>query len=135
MNTIPSRAKWFLVLGGLNAVLAMAIGAAGAHLLKAQLVMHDPLGLFPIALQYHQLHAIGLLILGLVVAQFPTVRCFFWAGWSLCAGIVLFSGVLYLRSLTGIHSLHMAVPVGGTLFIVGWGLCVVGALRLPTRRT
>ncbi|CAK0777404.1 conserved membrane hypothetical protein [Gammaproteobacteria bacterium] len=130
MNTIPTHAKWLLALGGLNAALAVTLGAAEAHVLKAQLVANDHAGLFPLALQYHQWHALGLMVVGLAVAHFPVARCFAWSGWLLLIGIILFSGNLYLRSISGLPGLYMAIPVGGTLFIFGWLLFAVGALRL-----
>jgi len=131
MNIIPTQAKWLLALGSLNAALAVALGAAESHVLKEQLIAHDPTHLFQLALQYHQLHALGLMIVGLAVTRFPDTRCFAWAGWLLLSGIVLFSGDLYLRSISGLHGLYMSIPIGGALFIFGWLLFAIGVLRLP----
>lgn len=125
-----SPARCFLFLGALNAALAVALGAAGAHALKAQLAATDPGGLFPLALQYHQMNALGLVAAGLAVARFPAVRPFVWSGWLLLAGIVLFSGNLYLRSIAGIHGLHAVTPFGGFAFIAGWLAFAAGTLRL-----
>jgi uncharacterized membrane protein YgdD (TMEM256/DUF423 family) len=132
MNILSAHARWFLALGSVNAALAVALGAAATHGLKALLVANDPAGWFAVALQYHQLHALGLIVVGLAAARFPQSRCFAWCGWLLFAGIVLFSGNLYLRSLAGIHDLHAATPFGGASFIAGWLLFAVGALRLRT---
>ncbi|CAK0774330.1 Uncharacterized membrane protein YgdD, TMEM256/DUF423 family [Gammaproteobacteria bacterium] len=132
MNTIPTQAKWLLIFGALNAALAVALDAAEAHVLKTQLIANDPTHLFKLALQYHQLHAVGLMIIGLTIARFPGIRCLVGAGWLLLAGIVLFSGDLYLRSITGGHGVYMAIPIGGALFIFGWLLFAIGVLRLPT---
>ena len=122
------HAKWFLVLGGLNAAIAVALGAAGTHALKAQLAINDPAGWFAVALQYHQYHALGLIVLGLVVERFPSSKCFAWAGWLMLFGILLFSGNLYLRSLAGIHALHAAIPVGGAALIASWLLFAIGGI-------
>lgn len=122
-------ARRLIFLGALNAALAVALGAAGAHALKAQLAANDGAGWFPLALQYHQMHALGLILAGLAAARFPRVRAFAWAGWLLLAGIVLFSGNLYLRSIAGIHGLHAATPLGGISFIAGWLTFAAGALR------
>lgn len=124
-----SPANWLLALGALNAAIAVALGAAGAHALKAQLAAQDTAGLFPLALQYHQMHALGLVAAGLAAARFPAVRAFAWSGWLLLAGIVLFSGNLYLRSLAGVHVFHAVTPIGGVAFIAGWLAFAVGALR------
>lgn len=123
-------ARWFLALGALNAAIAVALGAAGAHALKAQLVATDPGGLFPLALQYHQMNALGLVAAGLTAVRFPAVRAFAWSGWLLLVGIVLFSGNLYLRAIAGIHVFHAVTPVGGICFIAGWLAFAAGALRL-----
>jgi len=135
MNTTSTQAKLFLALGALNVALVVALDAAGAHVLKAQLMVNDPTHLFQLALQYHKLHAVGLILIGLAVTSFPAIRCFVWSGWLLCAGIVLFSGDLYLRSISGLNNVYMTIPIGGALFIFGWLLFAVGALRiLPTSK-
>ena len=126
------HAKIFLALGALGAALAVALGAAGAHGLKPQLAANDPGGLFALALQYHQFHALGLLLLGLVAWRFPASRWFAAAGWLMLSGLLLFSGNLYLRSLLGYNALHALTPIGGTAFIFAWLLCAVGAARLPS---
>ena len=124
-----SHARWFLFLGGLNAAIAVALGAAGTHALKAQLALNDPAGWFAIALQYHQYHSLGLILIGLVVGRFPPSKWFTCAGWLMLLGLLLFSGNLYLRSLAGIHALHAVIPVGGAALIASWLLFAIGGLR------
>lgn len=126
MNT---HAKWFLVLGGVNAALAVALGAAATHALKAQLALTDPAGWFSVALQYHQYHSLGLVLVGLAAGRFPSAKWFAGAGWLMILGMLLFSGNLYLRSLAGVHALHAAIPFGGAALIVSWLLFSIGALR------
>ena len=123
------HAKCFLVLGGFNAAVAIALGAAGTHVLKALLALTDPAGWFAQALQYHQYHALGLILVGIAAERFPASRWFAWAGWLMLLGIFLFSGSLYLLSLFGIHALHMAIPFGGLSFFVAWLLFAVGGIR------
>ena len=123
------HARWFLVLGGLNAAIAVSLGAAGTHALKAQLALNDPAGWFAVALQYHQYHALGLIVVGLVAGRFPPSKWFTCAGWLMFVGILLFSGNLYLRSLAGVHALHAAIPVGGATLIVSWLLFAIGGIR------
>lgn len=125
---MPLAARIFLVLGGLNAALAVALGAASAHAWKALLAADDPAGLFTLALQYHQLHALGLIVVGLAVERCQRSRTLLASGWLMLAGIVLFSASLYLRSLFGIGGLHALVPFGGGAFIAGWLLFAAGAL-------
>jgi uncharacterized membrane protein YgdD (TMEM256/DUF423 family) len=123
---------WFLVLGALNLALSVALGAAGMHALKDALAANDPGHWFPTALQYHQLHALGLLVVGLAMTRLSAWRWFAWSGILLLAGIVLFSGNLYLRSIAGIHDLHAVTPFGGMAFILAWLLFAVGALTSRT---
>ncbi|MDD5248628.1 MAG: DUF423 domain-containing protein [Rhodocyclaceae bacterium] len=121
-----------MALGAGNAALAIALGAAAMHGLRALLAANDPAGWFATALHYHQLHALGLILVGLAAARFPASRGFAWSGWLLVAGIVLFCGNLYLRSLAGIHTFHAATPYGGGAFILAWLVFAGAALRLRT---
>lgn len=125
-------AKCFLVLGSINAAVAVALGAASVHALKAQLLLADPAGWFAVALQYHQYHSLGLILVGMAATRFPASKAFAWAGWLMLLGIVLFSGNLYVISLTGLQVTHLAIPFGGVAFIVGWCLFALGAIRLPS---
>ena len=122
--------KVFLVLGALNAFLAVGLGAFGAHGLKAHLSA-DILAVFQTAVQYHFYHALGLLVVGILVTQWPTVGLIKIAGWVMFAGIVVFSGSLYVLSITGIRWLGAITPIGGTAFIVAWLLLIVAFVRLP----
>jgi uncharacterized membrane protein YgdD (TMEM256/DUF423 family) len=122
-----SHAKCFLVLGGLNASLAVALGAAATHALSTQLAAGDSARWFALGLQYHQYHALGLILVGLSTALFSASRWFLWAGWLMFSGILLFSGDLYLLSLAGVQFTRPAIPFGGAAFIVAWLLFAVGA--------
>jgi uncharacterized membrane protein YgdD (TMEM256/DUF423 family) len=133
MTTLTRNAKWFLALGAVNAALATALSAAATHALRDLIAANDPAGWFAIALEYHRYHAFGLIAVGLAATIFPSSRWFAAAGWLLLAGIVLFCGNLYLRSVAGIHALHAVTPFGGGAFILAWLAFAVGALRLSTR--
>ena len=127
MTAGERQARLFLAFGALAAALAVALGAAASHGLRAHLAVHDPAGWFTAALQYHQWHALGLMAVGLAAARFSS-RWFVAAGWLLVAGLLLFSGNLYLRSLAGIHELRALTPWGGGAFIAGWLCAALGAL-------
>ena len=129
-DRFAAHARWLLVLGGVNAALAVAFGAAARHAWQPLIAANDPAGWFATALEYHRYHALGLIAAGLAAAVFPSSRWFATAGWLLLAGIVLFSGNLYLRSLVGIHAFHAITPFGGGAFILGWLVFAAGALRL-----
>ena len=115
----------FVMLGSFNMLLAVALGAFGAHGLKSR-VSAEMLAVWQTAVLYHLVHALGLLLVGLLALQLP-VRA---AGWTLLAGIVLFSGSLYLMVLTGIRPLGMVTPLGGVAFLAGWLLLALAALKL-----
>ena len=116
--------RMFVILGSLNMLLAVALGAFGAHGLKCR-VSAEMLAVWQTAVLYHLVHALGLLLVGLLALHLP-VRA---AGWTLLVGIVLFSGSLYLMVLTGIRPLGMVTPLGGVTFLVGWLLLALAALK------
>ena len=116
--------RMFVILGSLNMLLAVALGAFGAHGLKSR-VSAEMLAVWQTAVLYHLVHALGLLLVGLLALHLP-VRA---VGWALQGGIVLFSGSLYLMVLTGIRPLGMITPLGGVAFLVGWLLLAQAALK------
>jgi len=105
-----SRYGWTFCGAVLGAV-GVAAGAFGAHALGD----HPQIATFDVAVRYQMYHALAMLAVGQT-----TGRCAQVAGWFFACGVVLFSGMLYLRVLgAGIWSVHV-VPVGGTLLIAGW---------------
>lgn len=112
-------ARWFLMLGALLAALGVASGAFGAHALKS-LLTPERLAVYQTAVQYHFYHAFGLLIVGLLLLKWPEAGGLRVAGWLLLAGLLLFSGSLYLLTLTGQRWLGAVTPLGGTAFIAAW---------------
>ena len=119
---------FFVILGSLLAALAVGLGALGAHALKSQLTV-EQLATFHTAVQYQMYHAIGLVLAGLLNLH-QRSRWFDAAGWSMFAGILLFSGLLYAWLATGHRFCVYPVPVGGVAFIVGWVLLAIGAFGL-----
>lgn len=115
-----------IAAGALAAALAVALGAAASHGLRAHLAANDPAGWFATALAYQQWHALGLVVVGLAAMRMPS-RWFVAAGWLMVAGLLLFCGSLYLRSLAGVHELRALTPWGGGAFIAGWLCVAVGA--------
>ncbi len=118
----------FIVLGGLLAAVAVGLGALGAHALKAHLTPQQ-LETFHTAVHYQMIHAVGLILVGLLGLhrRSPALDL---AGWAMLLGIVLFSGGLYVWLATGSRALMYLVPIGGTAFVVGWLALAVGALRI-----
>ena len=124
---MPLHARFFLFLGALSAAASVALGAAAAHTLAERATAFQ--AWFHTALQYHQFHALGLLIAGLVAARLPSSRWSMSAGTLMVLGTLLFSGNLYLRSLADFHALHALIPFGGGAFILAWLALAIGVLK------
>lgn len=121
-------ARALLALGALAAVLAVIMGAFGAHALKARLGA-ELAPIYRTAVDYHFYHALALLAAGLAAERRPGSRPLCWAGALFGAGIVLFSGSLYALSLGGPTWLGAVTPLGGLAFIGGWALLAWAVLR------
>lgn len=120
--------KFFLMLGSLNAFLAVALGAFGAHVLRDRLST-DMLAVFQTGVQYQMYHALALLLIAVLSKQFSNSVSFRRSGWFFLVGIVLFSGSLYTLSLSGIKVLGAITPLGGIAFLIGWFLLFWGAYK------
>jgi len=125
---MPASAKLFLALGAVLGACGVALGAFGAHALRARLAA-DQLALWNTATQYLFWHALGVLVVGLACAQLPESAWLRTAGALLAAGILLFSGSLYLIALGAPRVLGAVTPIGGLAFLAGWAALAVGALR------
>ncbi len=88
----------------------------------------DMLAVFETAVRYQMYHALGLLIVGKLAAG-PAARWVAWAGWCFGVGILLFSGSLYLLSLTGTRWYGAITPLGGVAFLMGWGILAWGVFK------
>ena len=120
--------KLFLVLGGINAALVVVLGAFGAHVVKTR-ISSDMMAVYHTATLYHAIHALGLIAIGVVAGWLPDSSYLKSAGWVMFSGIVLFSGSLYLLSITGARWLGSITPIGGVVFIVAWVLFCVAVLK------
>ncbi|MDV6343439.1 DUF423 domain-containing protein [Nitrosomonas sp. Is37] len=110
----------FLTLGSINAFLCVLLGALGSHGLKHTLTT-DMLTIFQTSVQYHFYHALGLILVGLVLLlNLPQSRLLKLSGWLMFTGIVLFSGTLYIISVTGIRGLGIVAPFGGLSYMSAW---------------
>lgn len=109
----------FLALGAVNAFLCVVLGALGSHGLKS-ILAPDILTNFQVGVQYHFYHAIGLILVGLALERLPQARTLKFSGILMMIGIVLFSGTLYVISLTGWRGLGMVAPLGGASYMGGW---------------
>lgn len=120
--------KLFLLLGAIHAFLAVALGAFGAHGLEGK-ISDKYLKTWNTAVQYQMFHAIGLFVVALLADKFPQTNLITSAGWSMFIGIILFSGSLYVLSITGIKVLGAITPLGGVAFLIGWVLLGLAAVK------
>jgi uncharacterized membrane protein YgdD (TMEM256/DUF423 family) len=104
--------------------LAVMIGAFGAHGLRGRLDDYS-MNIYERAVIYHFVHALGLLI----VSRLPRQPALAWVCWLLLAGIVLFSGSLYILAITGVRMLGAVTPFGGLSFIAAWLVLAFAVLR------
>lgn len=119
--------RLLIAFGAVLAGLGVAAGAFGAHGLSAVLTP-DRLGVYETAVRYHLIHALALVLTGIVTASTPATQ-FAVAGYLFLAGIVLFSGSLYLLVLTDTPWLGAITPLGGLSWIVGWAVLALGAWK------
>jgi len=115
-------------MGSINALIAVMLGAFGAHGLRERLST-EMMEIFQTAVQYHFYHALGLLAVGVIALHLPESGWLKASGWTMLAGIVVFSGSLYILSVTGIKWLGAITPIGGTAFIAAWILLCIAVLR------
>ena len=125
---MANTSKLLFLFGGISAALAVALGAFGAHALKGVLTP-ELRTIYQTASDYHFYHSLGLLAVALLTLHWPESVYLKWSGWLMLAGIVIFSGSLYLLSITGIRWLGAITPLGGLAFIGAWLLFVIAVVR------
>ncbi|KYD29916.1 DUF423 domain-containing protein [Parageobacillus toebii] len=121
--------KMFVLLGAINAFLAVALGAFGAHGLEGK-IPDRYLEIWKTGVQYQMFHALGLFVVGLLLGKFPNIGLLTTAGWIMFIGIFLFSGSLYVLSVTQIKPLGMITPFGGVAFLIAWVLIGYAAMKI-----
>lgn len=114
-----SNPKIIIAIAAILLALAVAAGAFGAHALK-NVLSAERLETWQTAVQYHAWHALGLMLIALIGIQFDLVIT--WPASLILAGIVIFSGSLYMLCLSGIGWMGAITPIGGVAFIFGWVL-------------
>jgi len=118
-------AKVFITLASLSGMLAVVLGAFGAHALKDRLDDYA-MGVFHTAVQYQFYHSLALLAVGVIALNHPQAALLRSSGWLFALGIVVFSGSLYVLSFSGLRWLGAVTPIGGLSFIAGWA-CLAAA--------
>jgi len=124
-------AKTCIVVGASAGLMAVVLGAFGAHALRGQ-IDETQLVAFNTGAQYQMYHALALLMVGMLAYLFPAQKMLRWSGGFFIAGMILFSGSLYALALTQIKWFGPVTPIGGTAFMVGWLLLALAATKFKT---
>ncbi len=122
-------AKFALMAGSLSGLFAVVFGAFGAHALKARLSA-ESLAAFQTGVHYQMFHALALLLTGILLLQFRDSASLDWAARLFFAGIVLFSGSIYLLTLTDMRWPGPITPLGGLCFIAAWAMFANAVYRI-----
>jgi uncharacterized membrane protein YgdD (TMEM256/DUF423 family) len=115
--------KSILTIAAISGLLAVALGAFGAHALK-KMISPELLETYKTGVQYHFYHTFALLAVGILM-HFNPSKVLKWAANLFVSGIVLFSGSLYMLAISGIKALGIITPFGGVAWIIAWFLLVM----------
>jgi uncharacterized membrane protein YgdD (TMEM256/DUF423 family) len=119
--------KILLSIAACSAMLSVILGAFAAHGLKTKL-SETLLNTFQTGVQYQMYHSLAIILLIILYRQIPQSLLLYSAGFMV-AGIVLFSGSLYMLAITQIKWFGPITPLGGVCFIIGWALLIAAALK------
>lgn len=124
--------RTFVLAAALLGFIGVAAGAFGAHALRDALSPRD-LEIFETAVRYQLIHAVALLGVAAASARWPEVSgALNLAGWSMIAGVLIFSGSLYALVGTGVRGLGAVTPIGGVGLLLGWAALAWAAFKAPS---
>lgn len=125
--TLTAAVKPLLLIACISGLLGVGLGAFGAHALKARL-SPEMLAIFETGVRYQMYHALALLGTGILAVIHPH-RLLTTAGWLFVLGMVIFSGSLYILSLSGVKVWGAVTPLGGLAFLAAWLCVAIGISR------
>jgi len=121
--------KTFTIIGAVLMMIGVGAGAFGAHGLSSYFERFPNLAVtYETAVRYHVYHALGILFMAWAAAKWPGSLTS-WGGYLLLAGVIIFSGSLYLLVITRQSWLGAITPIGGVAFIAGWACLLLAAWR------
>jgi len=120
--------KLFLTTAAANGLLAVALGAFGAHGLRDKLTP-ELFSAYQTAVQYHFYHTFALLAVGLMLLHWQHKPLLIASGFSFMLGLCLFCGSLYWMAIGGPRWLGPVTPLGGLAFLAGWCLLLIAVVR------
>lgn len=119
--------RLLVIFAALTLMVGVGTGAFGAHALK-RILSPDMLAIWQTAVQYQMVHGLGMLLIALLATRYGSPLLHY-AGMVMFAGVVVFSGSLYLLAFTGIRWLGAITPFGGLAFIAAWAMVALSAWR------
>jgi len=119
--------RLFFASGAISAFLGVALGAFGAHGLKTRLTA-DMFNIFEVGVRYQMYHALALLAVAWACSKWPGTLTNA-SGWLFVIGTIIFSGSLYVLSISGVRWLGAITPIGGLAFLAGWICLFVSVLK------
>lgn len=125
--------RFSYISGACLGFLAVLIGAFGAHGLEPILSENNRQATFETANYYHFLHALVLLFIGFFKGPEALMKTISFASRFMVLGVVVFSGSLYLLSITNVTWLGAITPIGGLFFLIAWGLLIKSGFQLPNQ--
>jgi len=123
--------KILLLTGALLGTVAVMLGVFGAHAFKSILESNQKVEIFDTAVKYHFFHTLALILIAFLMDKYPN-KLMEYSGIAMVAGILIFSGSLYILSLTGITKWGVVTPFGGLSLIIGWLLLFAGIMKGST---
>jgi uncharacterized membrane protein YgdD (TMEM256/DUF423 family) len=117
--------KWLFLTAGLSGMVSVVLGAYAAHGLKSRLSA-DLMSAFQTGVEYQMYHSLALLIACMLAYQWPEAQLIRWSACLFLVGMIMFSGSLYLLSLTGLRIFGPITPLGGLVLISAWLLLTMG---------
>ena len=120
--------RTFFIIASLLGSLSVALGAFGAHGLRGR-IEESLLANYQTGVSYMFYHMLALFVVVWAIGKWPASSLPVWAGWLFVAGIVIFSGSLFVMAFTGLRWLGAITPIGGVAFIAGWLLLAFVAWR------
>lgn len=111
----------FIIIGAILGALGVALGAFGAHGLESILEANGRVDTFETGSRYHIYHSLALLAIAWLSTMYSS-KLIQWAGYLFVVGIIFFSGSLYILAIFDIGIMGAIAPIGGTAFIIAWGL-------------
>lgn len=118
---------WALKIAAVSGFLSVALGAFGAHALKAKL-SSDMLSVYNTAVEYQMFHTVALLVVGLLLRDMQS-SLLNASAIAFTVGIILFSGSLYILAISGVKILGAITPIGGVAFLIAWALLFISFFK------